>query len=148
MRPFPRKIGSSPDVEKHNPDIQIFVFVDNQKVTLYLDTSGESLFKRGWRRDKGEAPLKRKPGRRIDRTFRLGAFSAPYMIPSADQERLLLKRPQSQINMAPGITRRFGFEKFKFLILKSGKPLKLKQEPPSIGTSILILQAAIFLLRS
>jgi putative N6-adenine-specific DNA methylase len=25
---------------------------------MYLDTSGESLFKRGWRMDKGEAPLK------------------------------------------------------------------------------------------
>jgi putative N6-adenine-specific DNA methylase len=31
---------------------------DGQHATLYIDTSGEPLFKRGWRQDKGEAPLK------------------------------------------------------------------------------------------
>ena len=29
-----------------------------EHATLYVDTSGEALFKRGWREDKGEAPLK------------------------------------------------------------------------------------------
>ena len=30
----------------------------SRTVTLYVDLSGEALFKRGWRADKGEAPLK------------------------------------------------------------------------------------------
>lgn len=38
--------------------MQIAAFLDEKYCTLYIDLSGESLFKRGWRTDKGEAPLK------------------------------------------------------------------------------------------
>ena len=50
--------GQRPDVEKHDPDIRIYVHLTDKSCIIYLDTSGESLFKRGWREAKGEAPLK------------------------------------------------------------------------------------------
>ena len=50
--------GQRPDVEKHDPDIRIYVHLTDKNCIIYLDTSGESLFKRGWREAKGEAPLK------------------------------------------------------------------------------------------
>ena len=39
------------------PDVRVFA-PDAREVTVYIDTSGEPLFKRGWREDKGDAPLK------------------------------------------------------------------------------------------
>lgn len=50
--------GDRPSVDTVAPDVRIYVHLEGQQVLLYLDTSGESLFKRGWRLDKGEAPLR------------------------------------------------------------------------------------------
>ena len=47
-----------PDVERVTPDIRVFAYVSERYCIFYLDLCGEALFKRGWRRDKGEAPLK------------------------------------------------------------------------------------------
>jgi putative N6-adenine-specific DNA methylase len=38
--------------------VRIFAHLSTDSCSLYIDTSGEPLFKRGWREDKGEAPLK------------------------------------------------------------------------------------------
>src|SRR5690606_11080159 len=50
--------GARPDIDTVRPDARVHLFLDETSSTLYLDTSGESLFKRGWRLDKGEAPLR------------------------------------------------------------------------------------------
>lgn len=52
--------GTRPDIDTISPQVRVFCFLDERYATLYLDTSGDSLFKRGWRGrdDKGEAPLK------------------------------------------------------------------------------------------
>ena len=55
---FRDKGGVRPDVNTQWPDIRIYAHLTTDHVTLYMDTSGEPLFKRGWREDKGEAPLK------------------------------------------------------------------------------------------
>ena len=47
-----------PDVNTQWPDVRIYAHLTTDTATLYIDTSGEPLFKRGWREDKGEAPLK------------------------------------------------------------------------------------------
>lgn len=110
---FRERVGERPNVEKHNPDIQIYTFVDERKVTLYLDTSGESLFKRGWRKDKGEAPLKENLAAGL---IGLSAWnpSQPLYDPFCGSGTIIIEAATIAINMAPGITRRFGFEKFKF----------------------------------
>ena len=50
--------GERPDIDTVRPDARVHLFLTGHTATLYLDTSGESLFKRGWRLDKGEAPLR------------------------------------------------------------------------------------------
>lgn len=55
---FQRECKKRPEVDKRNPDIQVVVFVDEEQVVWYLDTTGSPLFKRGWRQAAGEAPLR------------------------------------------------------------------------------------------
>ena len=50
--------GVRPDVNTQWPDVRIYAHLTTDSLSLYIDTSGEPLFKRGWREDKGEAPLK------------------------------------------------------------------------------------------
>src|SRR3546814_12312107 len=50
--------GERPSIDTVRPDARVHLFLDEDSATLYLDTSGESLFKRGWRLEKGEAPLR------------------------------------------------------------------------------------------
>ena len=55
---FRADTGRRPDVDTRAPDIRIHAFLDEHSVTLYLDTSGEPLWKRGLRGATGEAPLR------------------------------------------------------------------------------------------
>jgi putative N6-adenine-specific DNA methylase len=50
--------GERPNVDTRAPDLQLMLHLGEARATLYVDSSGESLFKRGWREDKGDAPLK------------------------------------------------------------------------------------------
>ena len=69
---FRDKRGARPDVDTQWPDVRIYAHLTTDTLSLYIDTSGEPLFKRGWREDKGEAPLKETPGCGHDRRLRLG----------------------------------------------------------------------------
>lgn len=50
--------GTRPDVETRTPDVRVHLFMDPSVAVFYVDTSGEALFKRGWRLDKVAAPLR------------------------------------------------------------------------------------------
>ena len=52
------EFGERPNVDREDPDVRVFVYWARQKATVYLDMSGEPLFKRGYRSLGGEAPLK------------------------------------------------------------------------------------------
>ena len=47
-----------PSIDKERPDVRVHAYLTEREATLYLDTSGEALFKRGWRRDADVAPLR------------------------------------------------------------------------------------------
>src|SRR5688572_6581110 len=55
---FREKRGSRPSVDTRAPDARIHGFLTASDFTVYLDTSGEALFKRGYRKSTGEAPLR------------------------------------------------------------------------------------------
>jgi putative N6-adenine-specific DNA methylase len=55
---FRDREGERPSVEVRWPDVRVHVHLTTDQVSLFIDTSGEPLFKRGWRADKGDAPLK------------------------------------------------------------------------------------------
>jgi putative N6-adenine-specific DNA methylase len=54
---FRNKTGSRPSVDTQNPDMQLNLFIQKGKATLYLDTSGAPLHKRGWRVHQVEASI-------------------------------------------------------------------------------------------
>lgn len=51
------KTGERPNVQVQNPDVQINLFIHNEQAVISLDTSGEPLYKRGYRLAAGEAPI-------------------------------------------------------------------------------------------
>lgn len=55
---FRELTGRRPSIETQIPDQRLWLFIDGDKATLSMDTSGEPLFKRGWRMAKGQAPLR------------------------------------------------------------------------------------------
>src|SRR6476661_4787740 len=55
---FRDALGSRPSVDRARPDVRVHAFLEAARGAFYLDTSGEPLFKRGWRAGAGEAPLR------------------------------------------------------------------------------------------
>ncbi|CEJ69803.1 putative N6-adenine-specific DNA methylase [Chryseobacterium oranimense] len=54
---FQDKFNRRPDVETKSPDIKFHLHIDRELVTVSLDSSGDPLFKRGYRKEQGEAPI-------------------------------------------------------------------------------------------
>ena len=78
--------GQRPSVDTQAPRVRIHAFLDAQEISLYLDTSGEPLFKRGYRKASTEAPLRenlaagilRPPGGRLNAAADPQAAAAPF----------------------------------------------------------------------
>lgn len=104
------KTGSRPYVNTNNPDVRISAYLTENTITIYLDTSGEPLFKRGWRLEKGAAPLKENLAAAILRLSHWQAGQALYD-PMCGSGTFLIEAAQIALNIPPGINRYFGFEK-------------------------------------
>ena len=105
--------GERPSVDTRHPDLPITLFVGPDHATLYVDTSGSSLFKRGWREDTGEAPLKETlaaamlaaigwQGREED---------GPLLDPCCGAGTIAIEAAQMACGIAAGGQRRFAFER-------------------------------------
>jgi putative N6-adenine-specific DNA methylase len=106
------RTGARPDVDTRNPDVRIYLHLDARDATLYLDTSGEPLFKRGWREDRGDAPLKETLAAAMLTAcgWAAQADTLPLYDPCCGSGTLLIEAAQMQCRMAAGLQRRFGFE--------------------------------------
>ncbi|MGF6480409.1 THUMP domain-containing class I SAM-dependent RNA methyltransferase [Paraburkholderia sp. JPY419] len=104
------KSGARPSIDTAMPDVRVFAFLTATDCTLYLDTSGDPLFKRGWRLDKGAAPLRENLAAGI---LRLTGWQAgtPLYDPMCGSGTFLAEAAQVALDIAPGVQRRFGFEK-------------------------------------
>jgi putative N6-adenine-specific DNA methylase len=107
---FREAVGRRPSVESRTPDIRAHVFLDEKTCTLYVDTSGESLFKRGKRDHVGEAPLKKNLAAGI---LRLAKWKPgiPLLDPMCGAGTFLSEAAEITLGRAPGGGRGFGFEK-------------------------------------
>jgi len=115
---FRAKRGERPSVNTTWPDVRLYAHLTTDTVSLYIDTSGEPLFKRGWREDKGDAPLKETlAAAMIAATGWNGAEAAsvddivPLYDPCCGSGTVVIEAAQMALNIAPGSTRRFAFEK-------------------------------------
>jgi putative N6-adenine-specific DNA methylase len=106
------KTGSRPDIDRVRPDVRVFAFLDATHVTLYLDLSGEALFKRGWRRDKGEAPLKENLAAGL---LQLAGWTPAQALvdPFCGSGTILIEAALMAIDRAPGLDRPFGLQRMK-----------------------------------
>jgi len=107
---FRAKRGERPDVNTQWPDVRIYVHLTTDSCTLYMDTSGEPLFKRGWREDKGDAPLKETLAAAMLAASGWDAHT-PLYDPCCGSGTIAIEAAQISCGIAPGIMRRFGFEK-------------------------------------
>jgi putative N6-adenine-specific DNA methylase len=107
---FREATGKRPSVDTAEPDIRIHAFLDAHRFTLYLDTSGEALFKRGLRKASGEAPLRENLAAGI---LHLSGWKPgiPLIDPMCGSGTFLLEAAQIALNIAPGSQRGFAFEK-------------------------------------
>ncbi|MBI4207006.1 MAG: class I SAM-dependent RNA methyltransferase [Betaproteobacteria bacterium] len=104
--------GRRPDVNTASPDIRIHAFLTRDEATFYLDTSGEALFKRGWRVAGGEAPLRENLAAGI---LRLAGWQpdTPLFDPMCGSGTFLVEAAMIALDVAPGLARPFGFEKLE-----------------------------------
>jgi putative N6-adenine-specific DNA methylase len=104
--------GARPDIDTVRPDARVHSFLTADTATLYLDTSGESLFKRGWRLDKGEAPLRENLAAGM---LALAGWdpSAPLLDPFCGSGTILIEAAWIALGVPPGISRPFGFERLR-----------------------------------
>lgn len=109
---FREACGVRPNVEKQQPDVRIHAFIDGQSIQIFIDTSGEALFKRGYRRDAGEAPLRENLAAGL---LLLSGYngSRPFQDPFCGSGTIAIEAAWIGMNRAPGLMRRFGFEKLK-----------------------------------
>jgi len=115
--------GARPSIDTAVPDVRVFAFLTATDCTLYLDTSGDPLFKRGWRLDKGAAPLRENLAAGI--LYLTGwTPDTPLYDPMCGSGTFLAEAAQVALNIAPGVERRFGFEKLKQYDVKTWQALK------------------------
>jgi putative N6-adenine-specific DNA methylase len=131
---FRDALGSRPDIDRANPDVRVHAFLDAARCALYLDTSGAPLFKRGWRADAGEAPLRENLAAGI---VLLSGWrpEEPLLDPMCGAGTLLVEAAAMARGRAPGAKRRFGFEKLKGFDAKLWNQVKNEEgkTPPSPG---------------
>ena len=111
---FRNKTGVRPDVNTQWPDVRIYAHLTTDSATLYIDTSGEPLFKRGWREDTGEAPLKETLAAAMIAASgweALAADGVPLYDPCCGSGTIAIEAAQIACGIAAGSLRRFGFEK-------------------------------------
>ena len=106
------KEGARPSIDTVRPDVRVHAFLSADSATLYLDTSGESLFKRGWRFDKAEAPIRENLAAGL---LLLSGWQThePLLDPFCGSATILIEAAWKAMNIAPGINRPFAFERLR-----------------------------------
>ena len=109
---FREATGKRPNISVANPDIRLNIHVAEDKCTLSLDSSGESLHRRGYRQESVEAPL--------NEVLAAGMIlmsgwqgDTDFIDPMCGSGTLLIEAALIAKNMAPGLFRKeYAFEKW------------------------------------
>ena len=99
-----------PSVDTHEPQVRLDAFLDENTVTFYLDTSGEPLFKRGYRMAAVEAPLRENLAAGL---LRLTGWTPGEVLfdPMCGSGTIALEAALIGRCIAPGLSRHFAFER-------------------------------------
>jgi putative N6-adenine-specific DNA methylase len=103
--------GDRSSIELSNPDLQLNLFLHKGKATLYLDTSGQPLFKRGYRSASGVAPLQESLAAAILRLAKYDPENDILADPFAGSGTFLIEAAMMATRTPAGFFRkRWGFE--------------------------------------
>ena len=104
-------LGARPNVDPQRPDVSIVLHVAGGQGALFLDLAGEPLHRRGYRVAMTEAPLKETLAAAV---LALGGVAPdrPFVDPMAGGGTLAIEHALAARDLAPGLRRRFGFERW------------------------------------
>ncbi|MDR0770611.1 MAG: THUMP domain-containing protein [Burkholderiales bacterium] len=99
-----------PSIDKQSPDVRVYAYLTDKEATLYLDTSGEALFKRGYRKNSEEAPLRENLAAGL---LLLTGWTPdiPLLDPMCGSGTIATEAALIAARQAPGLHRGFGFQK-------------------------------------
>jgi putative N6-adenine-specific DNA methylase len=109
---FRQKMNRRPDVAVRDPDIRIHLFLDKNTFQIYIDSSGEPLYQRGFRAASVEAPLRENLAAGI---IRLSGWKPgeAFLDPMCGSGTFLIEAAMIATQQAPGLKRDFGFQHWK-----------------------------------
>ncbi len=109
---FREETRARPSVDPSAPDVPVYAFFTPDAVTFYLDTSGEPLFKRGFKREASAASIKENlaAGMLMLSGWQPGT---PLFDPMCGAGTILIEAADMALNRAPGRSRHFAFEHYR-----------------------------------
>lgn len=110
---FQNRYGKRPSIETRSPDIKFHLHIDRELVTISLDSSGDALFKRGYRREQGEAPINEVLASGM---LQLAGWDGKgnFLDPMCGSGTLLIEAAMIAMDLPAQIFRkRFGFQNWK-----------------------------------
>lgn len=107
------RFGARSNVDTHHPDVQINVHIDHSQATISLDSSGNSLHRRGYRPAMGIAPLKESlAAALVQLTEWCG--NVAFLDPMCGSGTLPIEASLHALNIAPGLFREQSDQPFGF----------------------------------
>lgn len=108
--------GQRPSVDAKNPDVTVSARLNRGKLSVGIDLSGDSLHKRGYRTEKGAAPLKENLAAALLMRCgwpELAKAGGDFIDPMCGSGTLVIEAAMMSLDLAPGRKReRFGFERW------------------------------------
>jgi 23S rRNA (guanine2445-N2)-methyltransferase / 23S rRNA (guanine2069-N7)-methyltransferase len=142
---FQERTGRRPSVDLHSPDIRISVNVFKETAFVALDSSGESLHRRGYRKEAGEAPLNEVLAAAIV-DFSKWDGESPLVDPFCGSGTFAIEAALKAMNKAPGFIRKhyafqnwpdFDASLFDSVVCEAEKAIKPSNAiPPIVGIEI------------
>lgn len=142
---FRERTGRRPSIDKERPDLRIHLFINNDRCILSIDSSGESLHRRGYRVDGSFAPVRENLAAAL--LLKAGYDgSKPLFDPMCGSGTFLIEAALIAQRRAPGLNRdRFGFMGWPDFDPKLWQQVRreataalrpLADLPPIVGTEI------------
>ncbi len=105
--------GKRPSVSREDPDVRVYLYLVEDRAAVYLDLSGASLHRRGYRLETGEAPLKETLAAVL---LRLSGWdrTLPLLDPLCGSGTIVIEAALWAAGKAPGLIQeqRYGFERW------------------------------------
>ncbi|MGY5449418.1 bifunctional 23S rRNA (guanine(2069)-N(7))-methyltransferase RlmK/23S rRNA (guanine(2445)-N(2))-methyltransferase RlmL [Agarivorans sp. MS3-6] len=127
---FKNNVGSRPNVAKTDEDARIVVRIAGKHLAISLDLSGTSLHRRGYRTEQGEAPVRENLAAAL---VTRSAWQEKYLVdPMCGSGTILIEAAMQAADIAPGIQRRFGFERLSNFAASAWQEIQAEAEARAI----------------